>query len=219
MRKRISLICLAAMAAAALAATASEKHGGPNAAQALEALKAGNARYVASKCEGPNRDAACRAKLATGQAPFAVVLGCSDSRVPPEILFDQGMGDLFIVRTAGNVVDDVVLGSIEYAAEHLGAPLVVVLGHERCGAVKAAVEGGEAPGHIGALVKSIQPSVDATKGKTGDHAENAMAANAAAMAKEIRTSAPILAKLAEEGKLQVVAARYDLDTGEVTFQQ
>jgi carbonic anhydrase len=218
MKKRFSLLCLAAMAAAALAAASSEKHGGPTADEALAALKAGNARYVAAKCEAPHRDAACRAKLATGQAPFAVVLGCSDSRVPPEILFDQGMGDLFIVRTAGNVVDDVVLGSIEYAAEHLGAPLVVVLGHERCGAVKAAVKGGEAPGHIGALVKAIKPSVDAVKGKTGDPAENSMAANAAAMAKEIRSSAPILAKLVEEGKLKVVAARYDLDSGEVTFQ-
>lgn len=200
--------------------TASEKkEGGVGADQALKMLEEGNARYTGGKTTHPHGDAASREAVAQAQHPFAIVLGCSDSRVPPEVLFDQGVGDLFVVRTAGNVVDDVVLGSIEYAAEHLGSALVVVLGHERCGAVKATAAGGEAPGHLPSLVKAIQPSVDKAKGMQGDLVENAVDLNVQAMAKEIETSQPILAKLVEEGKVKVIGGKYDLDTGKVEFKK
>ena len=107
----------------------------------------------------PNQGVERRKELVEGQHPFAIILCCSDSRVPPEVIFDQGLGDLFIVRTAGNVFDNIALGSIEYAVEHLEVPLLVVLGHGQCGAVTATVEGGHAPGHISNVVEAIQPAV------------------------------------------------------------
>jgi carbonic anhydrase len=149
------------------------------------------------------------------QKPIAVIVSCSDSRVPPELVFDQGLGDLFDVRTAGHVVGDMELGSIEYAAEHLGTPLIVVLGHERCGAVTAAVSGGEAPGHIPAVVKAIAPAVAETKSAGGDAVENAMRANVRDTVRALRSSDPVLSHLVHEGKLKVVGGRYDLDTGQV----
>ncbi|HEY4484757.1 MAG TPA: carbonic anhydrase, partial [Nitrospiria bacterium] len=131
---------------------ASEGHG-LNPDKALTMLMEGNARYVEGKMLHPNQAADRMGELAKGQHPFAVILGCADSRVPPEIVFDQGLGDLFVLRVAGNIADDAVIGSIEYAVEHLGTTLVFVLGHERCGAVSAAVEvvtkGAKVPGHIG----------------------------------------------------------------------
>jgi carbonic anhydrase len=132
--------------------------------QALQELMNGNKRYVAAELAHPNQTAARRAEVAKGQDPFAIIVGCSDSRVPPEIIFDQGLGDLFVTRVAGNIVDDVVLGSIEYAAEHLGVPLIVVLGHKRCGAVEAAAKGGDAPVHIRSLVEAIKPAIKKAKG-------------------------------------------------------
>jgi carbonic anhydrase len=203
---------------AAQGGRASEKAAGVTPEQALQKLAEGNKRFVSEKLSNPHCDAQTRTHLAGGQTPFAIILGCSDSRVPPEVIFDQGLGDLFVVRTAGNIVDDVVLGSIEYAAEHLGATLVVVLGHERCGAVKATAAGGEAPGHIPALVRAIEPSVEKAKSLPGDLVDNAVNLNVEEMKRQIETSQPILAKLIEEGKVKVVGGRYDLDTGEVEIK-
>lgn len=148
-----------------------------SAEQALKRLIEGNQRYMSRKWNRPNQDEQRLLETAKGQHPFAIVLSCADSRVPPELVFDQGLGDLFVVRIAGNIINDAVLGSIEYAAEHLGVPLVMVLGHERCGAVAAAVEGGNAPAHINSLVKAIQPAVERVKGKAGDLLDNAVRAN------------------------------------------
>ena len=128
----------------------------------LQALKEGNARFVSGKSSRKENYSTDREQLADGQHPFAVVLCCSDSRVAPEILFDQGLGDLFVIRNAGNVVDEDVLGSIEYAVEHLHSKLVVVLGHSSCGAVTATCQGGDLPGHVMAIVERIRPSLDAT---------------------------------------------------------
>src|SRR5947209_5314090 len=125
--------------------------------QALARLIEGNARYSRHREQHPDETLARRKELQVGQHPFAVVLSCSDSRVPPELVFDQGLGDLFVVRVAGNIAADAVLGSVEYAVEHLGTKLIVVLAHEKCGAITAAVEGGKAPGHLPALVAAIQP--------------------------------------------------------------
>ena len=185
----------------------------PTADQALERLLAGNQRYVAARQEHPHQTPARRAELSGGQHPFAIVLGCADSRVPPEVIFDQGLGDLFVVRVAGNVVDDVVLGSIEYAAAHLHTPLIVVLGHSRCGAIGATVAGGELEGHLPDLAAAIQPAVDRARDLPGDLLDNAVVANATMVAQQLRSSEPVLSELVHAGKLKVVAARYDLDTG------
>src|SRR5258708_23306286 len=132
---------------------------------ALAKLKEGNARFVGSKVSQSKPVAARRAETAQSQHPFAIILGCADSRTSPEIIFDQNIGDLFVVRNAGNLVDDHALGSIEYGVEHLGARLIVVLGHQRCGAVIAALASDSAPGHVESIVREIQPAVQAVKGK------------------------------------------------------
>jgi carbonic anhydrase len=182
---------------------------------ALARLLDGNQRFALGKPEHPNQTAARRAENATSQSPFAIIVSCSDSRVGPEVVFDAGIGDLFVVRTAGEVVTDVELASIEYAAEHLGTTLIVVLGHERCGAVAAAIAGGEAPGHMGALVSAIKPAVEETKDQPGDHAELAMRAQVKHTVAQIAADSPLLTEPIKAGKLQVVGARYDLDTGKV----
>src|SRR5262245_53100584 len=137
-------------------------------ADPLERLREGNERFVRGERAQWGDVAQRRTEIAKDQHPFATVLACSDSRVAPEAVFDRTLGDLFVVRVAGNVSDDHVLGSIEYGAEHLHVPLLVVLGHERCGAVSAAVAGGEVPGHVESLVKSIEPAVAEAKARTGD---------------------------------------------------
>jgi len=131
--------------------------------QALERLLQGNQRYVAGKATHPDQTAERRLGLASGQAPFAIILTCADSRVAPELFFDQGLGDLFVIRNAGNILDDHVIGSMEYAVEHLHAGLIVVVGHGQCGAVSAAVAGGEVPGHIRSVTEAIAPALEDDK--------------------------------------------------------
>lgn len=206
---------LAAVLAATLLGLPAQAASAPTADEALQRLMEGNERHFGKKFVHPDHWEVRRAEVAKTQHPFAIVLGCADSRVPPEILFDQGLGDLFVIRVAGNVVDPAVLGSIEYAAEHLGSPLVMVLGHERCGAVSATVQGGEMPGHLGALVDPIKPAVAAAKKEKGDLLDNAVRANVRLVVEQLKASEPLLSHLVHEGKLKVVGARYDLDTGRV----
>ena len=184
---------------------------------ALAELKSGNARHVEHRYQHPHQTADRERQLTSGQHPHAQILSCSDSRVPPELIFDQGLGDLFIVRVAGNVAADTELGSLEYGAEHLHIPLLVVLGHQHCGAVTAAVDGSEAQGHIRALVNLLHPAVEKTRGLPGDAVENAVKANVEMVVKQLRTSTPILAGLVSQGKVRVVGAVYSLDTGKVTW--
>jgi len=184
--------------------------------QALQKLMEGNKRYLSSKQAHPNQNAARRKEVAKGQKPFAIIVGCSDSRVPPEIIFDQGLGDLFVIRVAGNIIDDVALGSIEYAAEHLGAQLVVVLGHSRCGAVTATVQGGEAHGHIANIVAAIRPAVESAKPLPGDLTDNSIRANAKLVADQIKSSQPMLSEMAPSGKIAVVSAYYDIESGGIS---
>ncbi len=186
---------------------------GADPAVVLRQLMDGNKRYAANHASHPHQVAARRTELATAQHPRAVILGCADSRVPPELVFDQGLGDLFVVRVAGNVASDEVLGSIEYAVEHLGATLIVVLGHERCGAVGAAVKGGDPEGHVASLVKEILPAVQQTKGQPGDSVENALRANVSRVVARIQADESVLKPAIQAGKIKVVGARYDLDTG------
>jgi carbonic anhydrase len=166
----------------------------------------------------PAKAAERRAELAKSQHPFATIVSCSDSRVPPEIVFDQGLGDLFVCRVAGNVVDDHSLGSIEYAVDHLAVRLIVVLGHQSCGAVKAAKETiaakGKAPGHIESLVTAIKPAVETT---AKDDLETTIKANVKHVVNALRSSKPILKAKIDSGEVQVIGGYYSLDTGGVTF--
>lgn len=185
--------------------------------EVLLRLMNGNKLYVAGKSRHPHQTQERRVEVANGQKPFAAILGCSDSRVPPEILFDQGLGDLFVIRVAGNVVDDAVQGSIEYAVQELAVPLVMVLGHEGCGAVKAAVDvvekGGQLPGQIETIINAIKPAVEKAKGKPGDLLDNAINANVLMVVEKLKVSKPIIIKFVEEGKLKVVGANYELKSG------
>jgi carbonic anhydrase len=184
---------------------------------ALTKLLQGNQRYVRHKEQHPDETLARRKELVSGQHPFAVILSCADSRVPPELVFDEGLGDLFVIRVAGNIVDDAVLGSMEYAIEHLGTKLILVLSHEKCGAVTAAVEGGKAPGHLQTLVAAIQPSVLATANLKGDRIHLCILENARRVARQMRQSEPKLKEAVDRNELKVVAADYALDTGKVTL--
>ncbi len=191
-----------------------------NAEDALKKLIAGNQRFVTDKPGHPHQSAARRTETAAGQKPFAIVLGCADSRVAPEQVFDQGIGDLFVVRVAGNVLDNTTLGSLEFAVAEFGAPLIVVLGHEKCGAVKATIEalehkGEKAPGEIPSLVSAIQPAVEHVKGKPGDLLDNGVRENIARVVDHLKKANPVLTKALKDGKLKIVGARYDLDTGAV----
>ena len=215
MKRRIVVGVVGALLISAMPLGAEEHHKGVGADEALARLVEGNKRFVEMKLAHPDQDAGRRTELATGQQPFAVILGCSDSRVSPEVIFDQGLGDLFVVRVAGNVADDIGIASMEYAVEHLGSRLIVVLGHERCGAVTAAVAGGELPGHLPALMTALKPAVEKGKGHAGDAVEAAMLANVELTAEQLRESKPILAELVEKGEVKIVGARYDLDTGAV----
>lgn len=181
---------------------------------ALVKLKEGNAHFARSKVSESKPTASRRAETAQAQHPFAIIVACADSRTSPEIVFDQNIGDLFVVRTAGNLIDDHGLGSIEYAVEHLGSRLIVVLGHERCGAVTAAIASDSAPGHVQSLVRDIQPAVKATKGKEGNTLDLTIAENARLVAAKIRAQA-VLGKLAKE--VRIVSGVYDLDTGKVKW--
>jgi len=175
----------------------------------------GNRRYVRGEMLHPHQGASRRDAVAGGQNPFAVVVGCADSRVPPEILFDQGIGDLFVIRVAGNVVDDFVLGSVEYAVAHLGTPLVMVIAHTSCGAVTAIVEGGSHDGAIGSLIAAIAPAVEEVRGAPGDLLSNAISRNAE-RAVEALCASPIVTDARDRGALRVMAACYDLASGTVS---
>jgi carbonic anhydrase len=183
--------------------------------EALRALLDGNGAFVAGGASCARQTAARRGEVAAAQHPLAVVVGCADSRVPPEAVFGQGIGDLFVIRVAGNVIDDTVLGSIEYAVEHLGAPLVIVLGHERCGAVQAALASEPAPAHVDAIVRRIRAAIADARTKPGDAVDNAVRANVAASVRDVQASMPVLAPMVQKRRIKVVGARYDLDTGAV----
>ncbi len=187
-------------------------------AEALRRLQEGNRRYTEFRLRHPDQTPARRKETARGQHPFAVILGCADSRVAPEIIFDQGLGDLFVVRVAGNISDDAVLGSIEYAVGEFAVPVVMVLGHEKCGAVTATLEamkGGEVPGHLDALVKAIRLAVEKVQGHAGDLLDNAVRANVSLVVGELKAQSRIIAGPVREGRLKLLGARYDLDSGQV----
>lgn len=182
--------------------------------EAIDELVKGNERYVAGKPLHPNHDEEARQNTAEKQAPFAIVLGCSDSRVPPEIIFDQGIGDLFIVRVAGNVAGPIELDSIEFSALTFNSAAVVVLGHKNCGAVKAVVSGDTKD--IESVAALIEPAVKESKDLFGNRLDNAVEMNVRHVVQQLEKS-PVLSKLIQDKKLKIVGGCYDLQTGKIEF--
>ncbi|GHC62368.1 carbonic anhydrase [Streptomyces flavofungini] len=180
--------------------------------EALAALLEGNRRWARVRSRHPHEDRARRVALAHEQHPFATILSCVDSRVPPELVFDQGLGDLLCIRTAGEVLDEAVLGSLQFGVTELRIPLILVLGHERCGAVAATIDqlrtGTRAPGHLARLVEGIGPSAWACRDEPGDWVDHTVAAHARRMRDALRADAAFR-------PAKVVAARFDLDSGRV----
>ena len=205
------------MVALALIADVRVQDKPPSAADVLAELKAGNEHHATKHYQHPHQTAARQRELTTTQHPHATILSCADSRVAPEIVFDQGLGDLFDVRVAGNIAGDAEIASIEYAADHLGVPVLVVLGHQRCGAVTAAAEPGEAPGHLPVLIAAIRPAVEQARGMPGDTIDNAVRINVENVVRQLTGSQPVLAGLTAAGRLQVVGAVYSLDTGKIEW--
>lgn len=181
----------------------------------IERLAEGNRRYAKGRSLHPDRDRKRGAEIRDGQDPFAVVVGCSDSRVPPEIIFDQGIGDLFVIRTAGNILDEIGMGSVEYAVLHLGVRLVVVMGHSLCGAVGAALEGGRTGGHLDSVIEALQETVSIVRGTAGDEHDAASRRNVISTIDRLRTREPYIRNLVEKEGLEIIGAYYDLDAGKV----
>jgi carbonic anhydrase len=190
---------------------------------ALKMLQEGNGRFVKATVKRPNQNAKRRVQTAEkGQSPFAAVLSCADSRVPVELLFDRGIGDIFVLRDAGNIATQTDIGSLEFALDHFGTPLVVVLGHTKCGAVSAAVQGGEAPPNIKAIVDFIAPAVttaqNANPDKTGDALVSAaITANVWQAMADMYTNSPMIRDKVKDGKVKLVGAVYDIHTGKVNW--
>ena len=206
-----------APAAPAQPSAPAPSHATPSADQVWAILMAGNGRFVSGK---PRTRAlvSLRHKLASAQSPNVIVLSCSDSRTAPELIFDQSLGDLFVVRTAGNVADPVALGSIEYAVDHIHSPLLVVLGHQKCGAVSAACSGEKMPSrNLDAIMEKINPAVAQAKSyaKADDLIESAVKENVQQSAKDVLASSAIVRDAVKAGKLSVIEAEYQLDTGKV----
>ena len=212
------------MSVTAAVAIASGTQAGMTADEALKSLLDGNQRYISNQMTGQKLcDLPTRESLTKSQKPYAIILSCSDSRVPPEIIFDKGLGEIFVVRVAGNIADPVILGSIEYGAEHLGSPLIMVLGHERCGAVTAAVESkGKPEGNLGSIINNLAPAVkQAKKNSAGKPkpalVETAIDDNVAMVAAALTSKSKVLKHLVAEGKVKIVGAKYDLDDGKVSL--
>jgi carbonic anhydrase len=185
-----------------------------SAARALQLLLDGNRRFVTGRMEHPNQSPDRRGEVAKGQHPFAAVLSCSDSRVPPEIIFDRGLGDLFVVRVAGNVATDLTIESLDYSVKHLGVRVVMILGHTKCGAVTAAVLGHEEEGDVGPMLTELQPVVDESKGEAGDPVENAIRQNVLYVMKKV-ANAPEFQPMIKGGELKIIGGIYDLETGKI----
>ncbi len=189
-----------------------------NADQALQLLRDGNRRFVENHAEHVDDNPARRMAVSSTQRPFATILGCVDSRVPIELIFDRGFGDLVVIRSAGEVLDRSVVGSLEFGVAELNTPLLMVLGHQRCGALTAAVKALDAhetePGDLGYLVDALTPAVHQVTGRPGDRVTNAVKANVALTVAQLRKS-PVLARAEGTGKVKIVGGYYDLDTGKV----
>ena len=183
----------------------------------IKKLLEGNQRYITGGALHPNQSLEHRLELAEGQKPIAAILTCADSRVSPEIIFDQGLGDLFVLRVAGNAVNEMFVGSLEYAVEHLNVRLLMILGHSQCGAVDATIKGGQPPGKIGSLVQAIKPALDRLKKQSPDWVNVVAKENVKIGVERLRTEDPILTARYEEGDIDIIGAFYDLKSGKVSL--
>ena len=222
--RKVSLFVLIAIFLLSGASTALAKTTSTVSADAaLKMLQDGNTRFVSGPVKRLNQGAAQRKLTAEkGQQPFAVVLSCADSRVPVEVLFDRGIGDIFVVRVAGNIASKTDIGSMEYAVDHLGSPLLVVLGHTKCGAVTATIQGGKVPPNIKAIVDCIEPAVGTARttcpDKSGEHLlQEAITANVWQAMADIYKNSPMLREKAKDGKIKLVGAVYDLNSGKINW--
>lgn len=181
----------------------------------LNELLEGNKRFANSKCEFSGINEKRRIEGVSGQNPKAIVIACADSRISPEFIFDQGIGDLFVIRVAGNIIDDAIVGSIEYAVDHLETPLLIVMAHQNCGAVGAAIqlEIKDAPGKIGSLIEAIKPAIERAKQSKGDLHTNASKENAKLVVEQIKREGDIITGAIAKNKLDVVATYYNIETG------
>ncbi len=214
--KTIRKVCIYITVMLAIIITVSA-YGQVSADNALKMLKEGNLRFVNQKSNHPNQTSERLKEVEAKQKPFAIIVGCSDSRVPSEIIFDQGLGDLFIVRTAGQVSSYASWGSIEFANAVLGSKLIVVMGHTKCGAVSAACKLPDVPGHIVTLINAIKPAAEIAKQMHGDTLENAVKVNVAMQVKQLLSLEPVLTKATKAGDLKIIGAVYNLSTGQVEF--
>jgi carbonic anhydrase len=187
-----------------------------NSEQALQMLMEGNQRFVSRKRRNSDQTYTRLVEVAKSQKPFASILGCADSRVPAEIVFDQGLGDLFVCRVAGNIATPEEIGSLEFGSLVLGSKVIMVLGHKRCGAVDATIKGAQVPGQIASLLDAIKPSVEKSKNLPGDKLENACKANILGQVEKLKSS-PVLTELINTNKLRIIGGYYDLDSGKVTM--
>ena len=185
-------------------------------AQAVQMLMDGNQRFVKGKRENPHQNMSRLTEVAQVQKPFACILSCADSRVPSEIIFDQGFGDLFVCRVAGNIATPEEIGSLEFGTLVLGSKVLMVMGHERCGAVSATIKGAQVPGQIATLIDAIKPAIEKSKNQPGDKLENAIKSNVLYQIGKLKAS-PVISQLIKEEKLKIVGGYYDLDTGAVTM--
>lgn len=185
--------------------------------EALAKLLAGNKRYSDDKTISPNRTAQHRMNTLDSQTPFAVIVSCADSRVPPEVVFDTGINDLFVTRVAGNSLTDHITASVEYAVKYLDVPLVMVLGHEDCGMFKTALEnnGKDMPAHMNILLDAIRPAIERAKNQSGDIMENSIKANVQIEVEKLRNSQPMLSNYIKENRLKIVGGYYNLKSGVV----
>lgn len=213
-RKLLPLVSLAIVLLWLPPAQAAMVKATMSAARALQLLLDGNQRFITGHMEHPNQSPDRRREVAKGQHPFAAVLSCSDSRVPPEIIFDRGLGDLFVVRVAGNVATDLTIESLDYSVKHLGVRVVMILGHTQCGAVTAAVKGHTEEGDVGPMLKELQPVVAESKNEPGDPVENAIYENVHYVMKKVAAS-PEFQPMIKSGELKIMGGIYNLETGKI----
>ncbi|WP_020567340.1 carbonic anhydrase [Neolewinella persica] len=183
--------------------------------EVISRLETGNKRFVADKLDGKLQDSSRRGALTGGQEPYAIVLSCADSRVVPELAFDTGLGELFVVRVAGNIANTSSIASIEYAVAHIGSKVIVVLGHQSCGAVTAAVAGGDNGHNLNHLLAHVTPAIAASK--EGANINDVVKVNAELTAKELASRSSIISGAVAKGDLKIVPAYYNLDSGKIDF--
>lgn len=185
--------------------------------EALHRLMDGNKRFVEGKPINPNQSRDRLLETTAGQFPYAAIIGCSDSRVPTEVVFDQGVGDLFVVRVAGNVASGAAIGSLEFSSALLGSQLILVLGHQKCGAVIAAIENQPLIGRLGVFVEEIKPAIEEVRSESGDIEQDSIIANIRYQVEELGENSTVLSGLVKEGKLKIVGGLYNISTGKVTL--